>query len=125
MDEKIDNGPIIIQRKFPLPLIRRNIDLFYDSYIRAELLAEVLPTLDKPEMKILPQGENTKSQTYHVIHPILKSIAIYEKKVRKTFRKNHNKEYWQKRWSAIQIDEAQEDETSYPPQICTKSSPFF
>jgi SAM-dependent methyltransferase len=34
--------------------------------------------------------------------------------VRKTFRKNHNKEYWQKRWSAIQIDEAQEDETSYP-----------
>ena len=83
MDEKIDNGPIIIQRKFPPPVDRRNIDLFYDSYIRAELLAEVLPTLDKPEMKILPQGENTKSQTYHVIHPILKSIAIYGKKSEK------------------------------------------
>ena len=83
MDEKIDNGPIIIQRKFPPPVDRHNIDLFYDSYIRAELLAEVLPTLDKPEMKILPQGENTKSQTYHVIHPILKSIAIYGKKSEK------------------------------------------
>ena len=41
--------------------------------------------------------------------------------MRKTFRKNHNKEYWQKRWSAIQIDEAQEDETSYPLKYALKA----
>jgi methionyl-tRNA formyltransferase len=79
MDDKIDNGPTLMQKKFPPPVERRNIDLFYDSYIRAELLAEVLSVLDSPNTAISPQPTNMESRTYHIIHPILKSIAIYGK----------------------------------------------
>jgi methionyl-tRNA formyltransferase len=79
MDEEIDNGPTLMQRKFPPPVDRRNIDLFYDSYIRAEMLAEVLSVLDSPNTVISPQPTNMASRTYHIIHPILKSIAIYGK----------------------------------------------
>ena len=77
MDDEIDNGPTLMQRKFPPPVERRNIDLFYDSYIRAELLADVLSVLDSPNTAISPQLNNVESRTYHIIHPILKSIAIY------------------------------------------------
>ncbi len=79
MDEKIDNGPIIIQRKFPPPVDRRNIDLFYDSFIRAELLTEVISNIESQNLAITSQSGNVINRTYHIIHPILKSIAIYGK----------------------------------------------
>jgi len=34
--------------------------------------------------------------------------------MRKTFRFQGNKEYWKKRWTSIKVDEAQEEEHSYP-----------
>ena len=79
MDEKIDNGPIIIQRKFPPPVDRRNIDFFYDSFIRAELLTEVLSNIESQNLAITSQSKDVVNRTYHIIHPILKSIAIYGK----------------------------------------------
>jgi methionyl-tRNA formyltransferase len=79
MDEKIDNGPIIIQRKFPPPVDRRNIDFFYDSFIRAELLTEVISNIESQNLAITSQSRNVLNRTYHIIHPILKSIAIYGK----------------------------------------------
>ena len=79
MDEKIDNGPIIIQRKFPPPVDRRNIDFFYDSFIRAELLTEVISNIESQNLAITSQSKDEVNRTYHIIHPILKSIAIYGK----------------------------------------------
>lgn len=79
MDEKIDNGPIIIQRKFPPPVDRRNIDFFYDSFIRAELLTEVISKIESQNLAITLQSKDVVNRTYHIIHPILKSIAIYGK----------------------------------------------
>ena len=79
MDEKIDNGPIIIQRKFPPPVNRCNIDFFYDSFIRAELLTEVISNIESQNLAITSQSRNVVNRTYHIIHPILKSIAIYGK----------------------------------------------
>ena len=79
MDEKIDNGPIIIQRKFPPPVDRRNIDFFYDSFIRAELLTEVISNIESQNLAITSQSKDVVNRTYHIIHPILKSIAIYGK----------------------------------------------
>jgi methionyl-tRNA formyltransferase len=79
MDEKIDNGPIIIQRKFLPPVDRRNIDFFYDSFIRAELLTEVISNIESQNLAITSQAKDVINRTYHIIHPILKSIAIYGK----------------------------------------------
>lgn len=79
MDEKIDNGPIIIQRKFPPPVDRRNIDFFYDSFIRAELLTEVISNIESQNLAITSPSKDVVNRTYHIIHPILKSIAIYGK----------------------------------------------
>lgn len=36
--------------------------------------------------------------------------------MRKTYRAHNNREYWTNRWSAIRVDEAQEDKESYPLQ---------
>lgn len=79
MDEEIDNGPIVIQRKFPPPVDRRNIDFFYDSFIRAETLTEVLSNIESHNLSNSVQSRDETSRTYHVIHPVLKSIAIYGK----------------------------------------------
>ena len=56
------------------------------------------------------------NRTYHIIHPILKSIAIYGKQIEKNIPSNNNREYWTNRWSAIRVDEAQEDKESHPLQ---------
>ena len=79
MDDEIDNGPTLMQRKFPPPVDRRNIDFFYDSFIRAELLTEVISNIESQNLAITSQSKDVVNRTYHIIHPILKSIAIYGK----------------------------------------------
>jgi methionyl-tRNA formyltransferase len=78
MNRKIDNGPIIMQRDFPPFQNPQAIDYFYDSHMRSELLKEVLLSYRKtggftPE----EQTSTEEAESYYVIHPILKSIAIY------------------------------------------------
>jgi methionyl-tRNA formyltransferase len=74
MDEKIDTGNIIYQRKFSKPT-HEYIDDVYDAYIRSETLVDVL------QNDLIFVNEFTKQnpdvgETYHIIHPVLKHIAI-------------------------------------------------
>lgn len=76
LDKDIDTGPIIAKRHYPVPDSNMNIDAVYDSAIRADLLVYVL-------QKYLSEGGFTKitnnnylGNTYYVIHPVLKHIAI-------------------------------------------------
>jgi methionyl-tRNA formyltransferase len=78
MDREIDKGPLIIQRDFPELVNTQAIDYFEDSYIRAQLLKQVLGAYSKSgRFEVIEQATSEEEETYFVIHPILKSIAIF------------------------------------------------
>ena len=74
MNEDLDNGPIIFQRNFQKPN-HLFIDEVYDSHIRSETLLDVLKNhmLEKGSLK---EQNPLEGQTYFIIHPVLKHIAI-------------------------------------------------
>ncbi|MEI6842654.1 MAG: hypothetical protein WCK53_15405, partial [Methanomicrobiales archaeon] len=52
------------------------IDHFYDNYIRADLLVNVLQKYSESGRLPEPIIDTEKGRMYYVIHPILKHIAI-------------------------------------------------
>ncbi len=72
---EIDVGPIVAQRDFSLPEDLRNIDAVYDPYIRAVLLCQVLKDY-RAGLDLRPQPQAAGGTTYHVIHPVLKHLAL-------------------------------------------------
>jgi methionyl-tRNA formyltransferase len=75
LDHDIHAGPIIARRRYPAPPQGVDVDLVYDSAIRADLLVEVLK--DYGELETLRTQPNTdEGQTYYVIHPVLKHLAL-------------------------------------------------
>jgi methionyl-tRNA formyltransferase len=81
MSEEIDCGPVLLRRKFPAPKNQQAIDHIYDSGARAKVLIETLKNyLEQGEWKFeLPA--NTGGETYYIVHPVLKHIAILSKDV--------------------------------------------
>ena len=76
MDEGLDTGNIIYQRTFKKP---KNIyiDEVFDAHIRSETLIDVL----KKELllKNINKAQNPDNgNTYFIIHPVLKHIAILD-----------------------------------------------
>ncbi len=75
LTEHIDSGPILMRRKFPAPVDRIGIDHVSDSAARAKVLADVLRAYAATgEWKVALQNEG--GDTYYIIHPVLKHIAI-------------------------------------------------
>ena len=76
LERKIDTGPLIKIREFSPPPDGRIIDIIYDSYIRAELLVEVMEEFVKTGAVTTCLQPEEKGETYFIIHPVLKHIAI-------------------------------------------------
>ncbi len=76
LDEQIDGGPILLRKHFPPPEDRSRIDYNYDSMIRAKVLVETLQMYIKNGRWKFEIAENTEGETYYIIHPLLKHIAI-------------------------------------------------
>ncbi|MFA4848352.1 MAG: hypothetical protein WC626_01370 [Methanoregula sp.] len=76
LSSDLDGGPILARERYPIPRPEIEIDHYYDSYIRADLLVRVLQ--DYYVSGKLPDPiDPTENETmYYVIHPILKHIAI-------------------------------------------------
>lgn len=79
LSEEIDCGPVLLRRKFPPPTNRQAIDHIFDAGARAKVLVETL-------QRFLMRGgwefelpANTGGETYYIIHPVLKHIAILDK----------------------------------------------
>lgn len=75
LTEQIDSGPILLRRTFAAPADRTGIDHVFDSAARAKVLVEVLQlyaTAGDWGVSL----ENRGGDTYYVIHPVLKHIAI-------------------------------------------------
>lgn len=79
LTEDIDSGPILARRLFPAPGDRAQIDHVFDSAARAKVLIDVL-TRYRDSGKWMIERENNGGETYYVIHPVLKHIAILAEK---------------------------------------------
>lgn len=79
LNEVIDSGSILMRKKFPPPLNKQEIDHKYDSAARAKILVETL-------QKYMQLGNwdfelpcEHVGETFYIIHPVLKHIAILDK----------------------------------------------
>jgi methionyl-tRNA formyltransferase len=78
LSEEIDSGPVIARRKFSFPPDLNGIDHIYDSAARAKMLIEVIQKYllnGKWEFEL---SDNSVGETYYIIHPVLKHIAILQ-----------------------------------------------
>lgn len=71
MKPRIDSGDIIATKVFEKPS-KRDIDYYYDPFIRVELLVDVIR--HKKFKKCQPQKREGKM--YYIIHPVLKHIVL-------------------------------------------------
>lgn len=77
LDRMIDTGPIVAQKHYPPPSLEMDIDRVYDSAIRADLLVEVMRHYIKVgELSSVMNQNPEEGETYYVIHPVLKHLAI-------------------------------------------------
>lgn len=76
LNEQIDSGPVIHRRRFPSPCNKLEIDHIYDSAARAKVLIETLKAYVAIGKWKFEDENNTGGETYYIIHPILKHIAI-------------------------------------------------
>ena len=71
----IDRGPVVARRRYPAPPPGLDIDYFYDSAIRADLMADVVAAWQKTgrldHIEVPDEGTD-----YYVVHPLLKHLAI-------------------------------------------------
>ena len=74
MNEGLDTGDILFQKTFPKP-DHSFVDEIYDPHIRSETLIEVLKNNIFLEKEVIKQNPN-EGNTYYIIHPVLKHIAI-------------------------------------------------
>lgn len=73
---EIDSGPVLIRRKFDPPRDPRQIDHLYDSAARARVLMETLRRHVETGSWQFELPENSGGETYYIIHPLLKHVAI-------------------------------------------------
>lgn len=77
LDRMIDTGPVVAQKHYPIPPFDMDVDRVYDSAIRADLLVEVLRAyISASDFPTLFEQHPEEGETYYVIHPILKHLAI-------------------------------------------------
>lgn len=80
LDEKLDSGRIIYKKSYsPKKINLEKMDTYYDLIYRSEVLINTLKLLNKK--KIYQVSIKTKNQSFYVIHPILKHIAILKAKL--------------------------------------------
>ena len=74
MDHTLDTGDIIFQKKFEKPS-HQYLDEVFDPYIRSETLVELIK-INKLSSSNFTKQNVTDGETYYIIHPVLKHIAI-------------------------------------------------
>lgn len=77
LDRSIDTGPILARRHYPKPPAGIDIDRIYDASIRADLLVRVIQGYaDNGKLSEEARQDSARGNTYYVIHPVLKHLAI-------------------------------------------------
>ena len=75
----IDEGPIVLRKKYPLPQSGVDPDYIYDCAIRADTLIEVIQGINQTGTIPAGRAQTELGDTYYVIHPLLKHLARLSK----------------------------------------------
>ena len=67
---------MLLRRTFPRPAGKADIDYIYDSALRARVLVEVLQRYAARQEWDYELRDNSGGETYYIIHPVLKHIAL-------------------------------------------------
>ncbi len=78
MNAGIDEGPVLIQRRFPAPPADTDVDLLYDNTMRAHVLIDCMKSVASTGELPSPQPQTSAGETFYVIHPVLKHIALLQ-----------------------------------------------
>lgn len=76
MNAEIDKGNIICSDDFDVPDKGVNIDYLYEPYVRSKVLAKALKQYEKNGKFEEHEQKMDKAETYFIIHPVLKHIAL-------------------------------------------------
>ena len=76
LSDTIDSGPLLMRKAFPAPINRQEIDHIYDSAARAKVLVETLQSYVHNQEWVVNLTATCDGETYYIIHPVLKHIAI-------------------------------------------------
>jgi methionyl-tRNA formyltransferase len=77
LDEHIDSGPIVARQRYPVPPPETDIDYYYDSAIRADLLISTVKRWRaEGQFEELIEQKTHEGTTHYVIHPVLKHVAL-------------------------------------------------
>jgi methionyl-tRNA formyltransferase len=76
MNKNIDEGPILAQKTYPPPEDPNTLDLYYDPWIRARLLVDVLTQYENAGGISEHPQQSGKGQNYYIIHPVLKHLSV-------------------------------------------------
>ena len=80
LNEQIDSGEVLHRKKFKLEKGRKEIDHVYDSAARCKVLVETLKNYESYGNWKIGEGsiDNSVGDTYFIIHPLLKHLAILD-----------------------------------------------
>lgn len=76
LNERIDEGEILCCETFNVPIGNVDIDYVYEPYLRSRVLIKALMQYSQNGAFIPRQQDNESAQTYYIIHPVLKHLAI-------------------------------------------------
>lgn len=76
LNEQIDQGEIIYEKRFELPRDEVDIDYIYEPYTRAKVLSFVLNEYAKNNIFHSKKQEEKNAEIYFIMHPVLKHLAI-------------------------------------------------
>lgn len=76
LDEKIDTGPVVARKRYPMPPPGIDVDYLYDNAIRADLLVTVLTQWRQDPTSLQPLPAEPEQPPYFIIHPLLKHLAL-------------------------------------------------
>lgn len=75
--KQIDEGPVVARKRYPAPPPGIDMDYLYEPAMRADLLCDVLEYYYRESKLPEPMVQSDEeAQTYYVIHPLLKHVAI-------------------------------------------------
>lgn len=81
LDAGIDTGPVVARRRYPAPPPGVDVDFVYDNAIRADLLVRIMRKYAKMGALPAARPQQGAGQTYYVIHPVLKHVALLSREV--------------------------------------------
>jgi methionyl-tRNA formyltransferase len=77
LSKDIDEGPVLMKKRFPVPSTPEEVDGPLDARVRADTLGDILEFW-KHNRRLPPplKVDNARAQMYYIIHPLLKHLAL-------------------------------------------------